>query len=144
MKLLQHFREGTGGRLRRILLEAPWSSYDLLSALIVSGIGLYLWLNAEIFQHIGGVYQQMADVATERQWGILFMGCGGFALIITLWCVAPPFLWRLSARMATAFCLLVLAGNNLLNFPPPLSTVTYLLLALWSVWGILRTQASGR
>ena len=38
MNLLQRFREGTCRRLRRILLEAPWSSYDLLSALIVSGI----------------------------------------------------------------------------------------------------------
>ena len=144
MNLLQRFREGTCRRLRRILLEAPWSSYDLLSALIVSGIGLYLWLNADMFQHIGGVYQQMADVATERQWGILFMGCGGFALIITLWCVAPQFLWRLSARMATAFCLLVLAGNNLLNFPPPLSAVTYVLLSAWALWGVVRTNANDR
>ena len=144
MKLLQHFREGTYRRLRRILLEAPWNSYDLLSALIVSGIGLYLWLNAEMFQRIGGVYQQMADVATERQWGILFMGCGGFALIITLWCVAPQFLWRLSARMATAFCLLVLAGNNLLNFPPPLSAVTYVLLSAWALWGVVWTNANDR
>ena len=58
MNLSARFRAGTVQRLRRIFLEAPWSSYDLLSALIVSGIGLYLWLNADMFQHIGGVYDR--------------------------------------------------------------------------------------
>lgn len=137
-------RYGTIRRLRDIFLEAPWSNYDLLVSLVVIGIGIYLIANNEMFENIGGVYYQMASVATERQWGALFVGCGSFGLLAVIWCNAPGFVLRLSARMATAFCILVLAGNNALNMPPPLSTVTYMLLSVWSVWGILRTHGSGR
>lgn len=140
----QRFRYGTCRRLRNILSDAPWSNYDLLMALITGGIGGYLLLYPTMFNQVGGVYRQMASVATEALWGWLFIGCGSFSLVVVLWCHAPAFLWRLAARMATAFCVLVLAGNNALNVPPPLSTVTYVLLSVWAVWGILRTRGSGR
>ena len=142
--LYHRFRYGTFRRLRDILADAPWSNYDMLASLVVLGVGLYLAAHPKMFDSIGGVYHQMAMVAAEKQWGMLFIGCGGFGLAVVLWCRAPAFLWRLSARMAVAFCLLVLAGNNAMNIPPPLSTVTYVLLSILSVWGILRTRGSGR
>ena len=144
IRLWWRVRYGTCRRLRDILTEAPWSNYYLLAALAVFGIGLYLLAHPDMFGYVGGVYRQMAGVASERQWGALFVVCGLFGLGVVLWCRLPAFLWRLLARMAVAFCVLVLAINNLLNRPPPLSTVTYALLAVWSVWGILRTKSSGR
>ena len=131
-------------RFQRIMADAPWSSYDLLASLIVFGVGVFLWVTPQMFSHIGGVYQPMANVAEERAWGLLFIGCGLWGLGVTLWGRAPGFLCRLSGRMATAFCLLILAGNNVMNLPPPLSSVTYLMLSLWAVWGILRTRNHGR
>jgi hypothetical protein len=46
--------------------------------------------------------------------------------------------------MSVAFCLLCFALNNLLYNPPPLSTVTYLVLSIAALWGIARTKSSGR
>lgn len=134
----------TTRRLRSILLDAPWSSYDLLSSLIVAGIGLYLLLVPDLFQGVGGVYVQFATVASERVWGGLFLACGLVGAANTLWCVIPAFSVRLLSRMGVAFCLLCFALNNLLYRPPPLSTVTYVLLSVWALWGILRTKSSGR
>ena len=131
-------------RLRRIMLDAPWSSYDLLAALIVLGAGLYLLTNPHMFEHIGGVYHAMAAVANEWQWGALFVGCGLLGMAGTLRGRAPAFALMLAGRMATAFCLLTLAGNTILSVPPPMSSVTYLCLAVWSVWSILRTRSYGR
>ena len=131
-------------RLRSILLDAPWSSYDLLSSVIVSGIGIYLLIYSEMFLEVGGVYLQFAMVADERVWGGLFLACGLVGVGTTLWCVRPAFVPRLLSRMGVAFCLLCFALNNLLYKPPPLSTVTYVCLSVWSLWGILRTKASGR
>lgn len=127
-------------RLRRIMREAPWSSYDLLAGLIALSAGIFLIASPDLFDHIGGVYQPMANVASERYWGIVFVACGLFGIAVTIAGRMPPFLAILAGRMATAFCLLSLAGNNLLNVPPPLSAVTYVALSIWSVWGILRTR----
>lgn len=135
---------GTIRRLREILLDAPWSSYDLLSSAIVTGIGGYLFLVPNLFQHIGGVYAPFAAVASERVWGGLYLACGLVGVGNTLWCVMPTFGLRLLSRMGIAFCLLCFALNNLLYQPPPLSSVTYGLLSLWALWGIARTRSSGR
>jgi hypothetical protein len=97
-----------------------------------------------MFQQIGGVYLQFASVADERVWGGLFLACGFVSVGTTIWCVRPSFGTRLLSRMGVAFCLLCFALNNLLYQPPPLSTVTYLCLSTWSLWGIVRTKASGR
>lgn len=137
-------RWGTVRRLREILLDAPWSAYDLLSSAIVAGIGLYLLLVPSLFQSVGGVYAQFAVVASERVWGGLYLACGLVGVGNTLWCVMPTFGARLMARMGVAFCLLCFALNNLLYQPPPLSTVTYALLSVWALWGIVRTKSSGR
>lgn len=135
---------GTVRRLRQIALEAPWSVYDLLSSLIVFGIGVYLLCSPTMFYAVGGVYQSFAGVASERVWGVLFTACGFVGCANTLWCVRPGFGLRLISRMAVAFCLLSFALNNLLYDPPPLSTVTYFFLSAWAIWGILRTRSSGR
>ena len=135
---------GTCRRIREILIEAPWSNFDLLASLITLGIGAYLLVRPDMFSQIGGVYATMAKVAPERYWGILFFMLGGSGLAMVLWCKCPPFLSRLAARMGTAFCLITFALNNLSAKPAPLSSITYTLLALWALWGIFRTRASGR
>lgn len=135
---------GTLRRLRSILIEAPWSSYDLLSSLIVAGLGVYLLIVPDLFQCVGGVYAPFASVASERVWGGLFLACGIVGVMNVLWCERPPFGFRLLSRMGVAFCLLCFALNNLLYQPPPLSTVTYALLSVWALWGIARTKSSGR
>lgn len=135
---------GTVRRLRAILLDAPWSSYDLLSSLIVAGLGVYLLIVPGLFQSVGGVYAPFASVAGERVWGGLFLACGIVGVMNVLWFGRPPFGVRLLSRMGVAFCLLCFALNNLLYQPPPLSTVTYALLSVWALWGIARTKSSGR
>jgi len=131
-------------RVREILVTAPWSIFDLLGSLIISGIGLYLLLNPTLFQHIGGVYQSLANWGNERIWGTLFLLGGSFGFVVCIWIVRLSFYWRLMARMVVAFCLLSLVLNNL-NYPmPPLSTVTYGVLGIAALWSILRTKANGR
>lgn len=135
---------GTCQRLRAVLIEAPWSNFDLMASAITSGIGGYLLLWPGMFTQVGGVYAAMANLGPEWVWGALFLLLGGIGLLNMLWCVCPQFLWRLLARMGVAFCLLTFAINNLSYSPPPLSSVTYTLLSLWALWGVLRTKSSGR
>lgn len=126
------------------MVDAPWSSFDLMSSSITFWIGVYLLLNQDMFAQVGGVYRAMAQVVDEWVWGSLFVGLGTLGLMTVLWCVAPPFGWRLLARMGVAFCLVSFALNNLSYSPPPLSFITYSFLAIWAMWGVLRTRASGR
>lgn len=135
---------GTVRRLRAVLIEAPWSSFDLLASLIVLWIGVYLLERPDMFGHIGGVYATFARIAPEWAWGSAFLMAGGIGIATALWCERPRFLWRLLARMLIAFCLLLFAFNNLSHSPPPLSTVTYVWLGTWALLGIVRTRHSGR
>lgn len=135
---------GTMRRLRAVMIDAPWSSFDLLASLIVSWIGLYLWWRPDMFGHIGGVYTAFARLAPEWAWGCAFMLVGGLSLATVLWCERPRFAWRLLARMLIAFFLLLFAFNNLSHSPPPLSTITYVWLSCWALWGVVRTCPSGR
>ena len=131
-------------RILEILVSAPWSVFDLLASMIVSGIGIYLLLSPAMFLQIGGVYQAMAQLGNEQVWGTVFLLCGIFGFVVCIWIVRLSFYWRLTARMAVAFCLLSFALNNLNNCPPPLSTVTYGVLGVASLWSVLRTKTSGR
>jgi hypothetical protein len=135
---------GTARRLRDILISAPWSVYDLLSSLIVAGIGLYLLIYPRMFQQLGGLYAPFSAIADEWIWGLVYGMAGLFGFAVTLWCETPSFVIRLFARMSVAFCLLCVAMNYLLYNPPPLSTVTYLVLSVAALWGIARTKSSGR
>lgn len=136
--------DGTLRRIRQVMVDAPWSNFDLMSSSITFWIGAYLLLNQEMFAKVGGVYRAMANVADEWVWGALFVALGALGLMNVLWCVAPRFGWRLLARMGVAFCLLSFALNNLSYSPPPLSFVTYGFLSVWAMWGVLRTRSSGR
>lgn len=107
-------------------------------------IGAYLLAAPDILGKIGGVYAPMAAIEPGWVWGGLFTALGAVGLATVLRCVAPRFAWRLLARMGVAFCLLTFAFNNLSASPPPLSSVTYVFLATWALWGVTRTQASGR
>ena len=135
---------GTCQRIREIMIHAPWSNFDLMTSVIVCGIGGYLLFMPGMFQAIGGVYGGMARLGPEWAWACVFLLCGGLGLGVVLWCVRPRFVWRLLARMGTAACLLTFALNNLSNYPPPLSAVTYVLLSMWALWGIVRTKAHDR
>ncbi len=132
------------GRLREILYEAPWSSYDLIAASITFWLGLYLLLSPGLFQRFSGVYQVLARLGNERLWGWGLISFGMFGLLNVLWLSRPPFLVRLISRMGIAFCFLSLALNNLGNNPPPASAITYIVLAIASLWCVWRTKASGR
>lgn len=140
----ERWHVGFWRRIYEIMIDAPWSNFDLLASLIAFSIGAYLLLNQSLFAHVGGMYASMERVASERTWGLGFLTAGSLGFGTVIWCVRPSFPWRLSARMGTAFCLLTLSFNNLNHDPPPLSSITYSLLSAWSVWGILRTKASGR
>lgn len=135
---------GTCRRIRELMLDAPWSNFDLMASGITFWIGVYLLAAPEILGKIGGVYAAMAAIAPGQVWGGLFVVLGGIGLATVLWCVTPRFIWRLLARMGVAFCLLTFAFNNISASPPPLSSVTYLFLAAWALWGVTRTQSSGR
>lgn len=131
-------------RLREILHEAPWSSYDLIVSSIVFWLGVYLLMSPGLFCEFSGVYKVLSRLGDEFVWGWSFLACGVSGLLNVLWMTRPPFPVRLLARMVVAFCVLSLAINNLGNRPPPASAITYSVLALAALWSVLRTKASGR
>lgn len=132
------------GRLREILYEAPWSSYDLITTSITFWLGLYLLLSPGLFKEFSGVYLVLARLGNEQLWGWLFVAFGMSGLLNVLWLTRPPFPVRLLSRMGIAFCLLSLAINNLGNRPPPASAITYSVLSLAALWSVWRTKTSGR
>lgn len=135
---------GTCQRIREIMIAAPWSNFDLMTSSIVCGIGGYLLFMPGMFQAVGGVYRGMARLGPEWAWAVVFLLLGGLGLITVLWCTRPRFGARLLARMGVALCLLTFALNNLSYYPPPLSAVTYVLLSVWALWGVVRTKTSDR
>lgn len=135
---------GTLTRLRDILHAAPWSNHDLLAALIVVGMGGLLLGQPGLFHGLGGLYGTLESLSSEWQWGSLFLLCGGFSLLVTLWCHRPSFLVRLISRLSITFCFLSVTFNHLTLSPIPMATAAYLGLALWSLWGAIRTHSSGR
>jgi len=142
MNLSARFRNGTGARLSHILLEAPWSNHDLLSGLILGLIGLLLLINPELYTTLRTL-NFIAHQGYTVEWSLLFLVSGLYGLGMTLWCIAPPFWVRILARMLYAFCFLTLAFSSLQFFITP-SALTFSILAVWSIWGILRTHESGR
>lgn len=127
-------------RIRRILNEAPWANYDLIVASILCGIGVYLFANPDMFSHYGHVYATLDRFGPPAGWGAVFVASGIASFVIAAWPERPPFVLRLLARMGSAFCLLSFALNNWGNTPPPVSTVTYSVLAAAAVWAVLRTR----
>lgn len=130
-------------RLRDILYDAPWSSFDLIAGCVVFWLGLYLMTSPSLFDNYA-VYQVLSRFGDEYAWGIILFSAGAFDILVTLWYRRLTFPLRLLARMGIAFCMTSLALNNLANTPPPASTITYGVLALASVWSVLRTRSDGR
>lgn len=131
-------------RLREILLTAPWSSLDLIMASSIFLIGAYLLSCPRLFDHYGSMYGGLSKFGGELLWGAAFLVAGAFGLLSVLWMVRPPFLVRLLARMAIAFCLLSQALNTLAHAPPPLSAIMYGVLSMAALWSLWRTKPSGR
>ena len=123
---------------------APRSSFDLMASGIVFWSGIHLLAVESLFRKFGGVYSTLAQIGQEWVWGLIFIGLGLTGIVMTLWPRKPPFLPRLLARMSITFYFMTLVFNNLGNPTLPLSTATYVILALSGFWGIWRTHSSGR
>lgn len=131
-------------RLRDVLYDAPWSSFDLIAGCITFWLGVYLIASPALFENYGAVYQVLSRFGNECWWGTILFSAGLFDLVVTLWYKKRSFQLRLLARMGIGFCMTSLALNNLANTPPPASTITYGVLALASIWSVLRTRSDGR
>jgi len=128
-------------RIHSIMLDAPWSNHDLLVGISLFCMGIIFLVNAEQFQQLRAL-EYLRDL--NYPWGFIFLSTGLFNISVTLWCIEPPFLVRLLSRMSGAFCFLTLMLSNI-NFSALIpSTVIYSTIAIWSIWGILRTKVSGR
>lgn len=131
-------------RLREILRDAPWSSFDLLSSLIVLGVGGYFIIHQELFQRFDGLYRMFSEWGSEGVWGALFVSCGTFGLAMVGWPSRPSFGLRLLARMAVSFCLITVTINHFGTDPPTAGVITNGVLSIAATWGILRTRRYGR
>ena len=72
-------------RLREILHEAPWSSYDLIVSSIVFWLGVYLLMSPGLFGEFSGVYKMLSRLGDEFVWGWSFLACGVSGLLNVLW-----------------------------------------------------------
>ncbi len=131
-------------RLRMILLEAPWSSFDLIAASIAFWLGLYLLLQPELFGHFDRVYLMLRQIGDAKTWGAMLLLFGAVGLLNVLWFTQVIFTLRLLARMGIAFCFSCLALTNLGNNPPPASAIVYAVLAISTLWSVWRTRPRGR
>lgn len=140
---VQRFRYGLCRRLRDILADAPWSNHDLLVSISLMLMGTILIIDPDAFSKLRAL-AYLHHRGGAQVWSLLFLGCGVTQFTVTLWRQSPPFWIRLLARMCGAFCFVLLALSSALFSVTTPSMVVYLMLAIWSVWGILRTHASGR
>lgn len=131
-------------RLRAILLEAPWSSFDLIAASIAFWLGLYLLIKPDLFSHFDKVYMMLKQFGDERSWGFMLVAFGAVGLLNVLWFARVSFTLQLLARMGIAFCFSCLALTNLGSDPPPASAIVYAVLALSTLWSVWRTRPRGR
>jgi len=130
-------------RLRHLLWRAPYSIFDLAMSAGFLAMGLHLLLFPDLFSRFDGVYFPMRRVMDQAMWAWVFIGCGGYGLLLVLWPRRPRFILRLLARMAVAFCLLSFALDNLSSYPPPMSGMLYAVLAVFSIWSIVRIRCDG-
>ena len=132
---------GTFQRIHEIMADAPWSNHDLLVGISLLFVGIFFLLDTEQFQRLRAL-AYLRDL--DYPWGFIFVGSGVFTICVTLWCIEPPFSLRLLSRMIGAFCFLTMTLSNIMFSPLIPSTAVYSSIAVWSIWGILRTKASGR
>lgn len=128
--------------ITEIFKEAPWLNHDLLANLILFGIGIEFISQENLFNEFGGMYSSMKYWADEWVWGLLFIILGEIGILATL--INKIFWLRLLGRMGATFGFLTLAGNHLSHRPLPAATIGYLVISLWSLWGLVRTTPHGR
>lgn len=136
-------RYGVLYRARSIFREAPWSNHDLLVGLALMGIGLGFLVNPEALTQL----RALAYLNAAGSWTVLgasYLCMGSLNLLVTLWPSPPSFPLRLFSRMAGAFGFLTLALSNMHFAVLIPSTIVYVMVAVWSLWGVLRTQGRGR
>lgn len=139
-------------RLREILLQAPWSSFDLIAASVAFWVGVYLTSLPVLFdpyptalwEMYPKLYPITARLGSAQSVGAMFALSGFAGILNSLWISRPPFLVRLFARMIVAFCLSAMALDMLGNPYPPIATPTHCVLAIAALWSVWRTPSSGR
>ena len=126
----------------RLHPHIPSVFYDIITSTIILCIGFYLLLVPELFNSYPVIYKGFRLFSSQLYWSLFFIVCGFIGITITL-LTNKHFYVHLFSRMLISFCLLVITFNNLLLIPPPLSTVTYIILSTASLIGICRTQSNG-
>jgi peptidoglycan/LPS O-acetylase OafA/YrhL len=135
---------GVCRRLREILLDAPWSSFDLIAATTIGLIGGYFMLPFPVYD-LYPIYSTLGVVSHEDALGALFLMAGIQAVLITIYCEKPPFFARLCARIAIALCFLILFCNAAIQGPPPPpSAIFWSIQFMAAVLGVARTRRHGR
>lgn len=126
-------------RLRNVLAEAPWSSFDLVSGALVWWVGCYMVASPEVLSL--GSHKILNALGSTAPY--VFVGCGLLGWASVCWPSRPPFLLRLTARMGLTYCVVLLFIEDYARNPPPLSVFTHATLAVASAWGLCRTKTRG-
>ena len=134
-------------RFREIMMDAPWSSYDLAMGVILIMRGAYLivgFTTMELtFTYSSGNFRPLMGVLGLWSYGWTCLICGWIQILVVLWPTKPIFEMRLLARMGICFCFLVFSFNQISNVPPPIGAITHWILTLLAIWSVLRTRRSG-
>jgi hypothetical protein len=129
--------------LREILLEAPWSSFDLALSAILLLRGAYLLFGFTTLESAFSLYRPLSGWLSYWAYGLICLLAGVAQAMATLWPSIPPFEIRLLARLGVCFCAALFALNQVSNVPPPVGAITHLVLAVLSIWSVLRTSRAG-
>lgn len=134
-----------GGRLVEIMISAPWSSFDLALSAILILRGAYIIIAFEFLEVTYSyiLYRQLSGWLSLQTYGWICLIAGLLQAISTLWPTRPPFEVRLMTRLSVCFCMLIFSLNQISNIPPPIGAITHFILALLSVWSVLRTSRTG-
>lgn len=130
-------------RFREIMLDAPWSSFDLAMSIILVLRGCYLVVGFTLLEPVYTIYKPLAGIMGLWAYGWVCLIAGMIQCISVLWPVRPPFEIRLFARMGVCFCFVVFSLNQISNVPPPIGAITHLVLSGLSIWSVLRTSKTG-
>ena len=130
-------------RFREIMLEAPWSSFDLAMSIILILGGTYLIAGFAMLESAYTLYKPLAGIMGLWAYGWICFLAGSVQAICVLWPSRPLFEWRLFARMGVCFCFVVFSLNQIANVPPPVGAITHFVLSGLSIWSVLRTSRTG-
>lgn len=127
------------------MISAPWSSFDLALSAILILRGAYILIAFEFLEVTYSyiLYRQLSGWLSLQTYGWICLIAGLLQSISTLWPTRPPFEVRLMTRLSVCFCMLIFSLNQISNIPPPIGAITHFILALLSVWSVLRTSRTG-